>query len=169
LGQSLKELDRLYHDVRLPICLSGLGVLNYMEQGARRRALCFMAIIPEDLKTKIIMGAAKEHEEAIQFYFEDQSSPAFLERMESWICHGSDHWFMTPSAWNAIPKARQAAICERILDAGPSIADPVGCPVLDGPRMHVVTYIEEQLRAGTIPTANIEAAKQIGAEGGPFD
>jgi hypothetical protein len=111
-----------------------------------------------------VPGAAKEHEEAIQFYLEDQSSPAFLERMESWICHGSDHWFMTPSAWNTIPKTRQAAICERILDAGPSIADPVECSVLDGSRMHVVTYIEERLRAGTTPTANIEAAKQILAD-----
>ncbi len=184
LSENLTELDCLYHgvlddlrngankismtvavlDLQLPVCLSGFGVLPYQEGGVAKHAVCFLAIIPEATETKIIMGGAKEHEKALTTYLQDESSPALLERLESWMCHGSDHWFMTRSAWDAIPQVRKDAICERILDLSRSIADPVGFSVLDGPRNHILVIAEAQLRDGKIAPGDLDDVRKLIAE-----
>jgi hypothetical protein len=158
ISTNLADLDALYHgvldelenaadktwmsvatlDYQLPVCLSGIGILPYRQDNVITRAVCFFAIIPEVTETKIVIGALKGHDRALEMYLRDESSTAVLGRLESWMCHGSDHWFMTPSAWNAIPQPRKSAICERILDPSPSIADPIGFSVLDGVRKHIM-------------------------------
>jgi len=147
-------------DVQLPVCLSGLGVLNYMDKDVRKRALCFLAIIPEAGDTKIMLGATSEHEGIVRLHFHDKSSPAFLERLESWMIYGSDHWFMTPSAWAAIPEGRQRAIREELLETL-SLADPVPFSLLDGLRKQIVSLIEQQLASGAIPSQDIVRVKEL--------
>jgi hypothetical protein len=147
-------------DIQLTVCLSGLGVLNYIDHGVRKRGLCFLAIIPEAGHTKIMLGAAAEHKDAVRLHFKDQSSPAILETLESWMIHGSDHWFMTPSAWAGIPHSRQRAICDRILEPL-SLADRAPFSVLDGPRRHIVRLIESQLACGASPPEEIARMQEI--------
>jgi hypothetical protein len=179
----LPELERLYHgvlddlqndgdsivmnvadlDVQLPVCLSGLGVLNYIDNGIRKRALCFLAIIPEAGRTKIMLGATAEHKDAVQLQFEDTSSPAILEMLESWMIYGSDHWFMTPSAWAEIPHARQRAICDGILELL-SVADRTPFSILDGPRRRIVNMVEDRLASGAIPPEQITHVQEILAQ-----
>ena len=139
-------------DFRLPVCLSGAGMLNYMQGDATKRALCILAIIPEEQKTKVILGAAKEHMNALVSYCADETSPRFLAMMESWLCHGSDHWFMTPSEWHAIPESRQKVILERILDPSLSIVDPVEFSILDSTRRQIVDLIGQALSRGDFST-----------------
>lgn len=177
----LSELERLYRgilddlqhdseniamivadfDMQLAVCLSGCGVLKYMDQGASKRALCIFAIIPEAGRTKIIIGATADHENAIKLHFEAESSVAILEMLESWMIHGSDHWFITPSVWNDVPHARQRAICDRILDGNWSLADRVPFSVLDQPRRHIVSFIESQITSDAIPSEQIARVQQI--------
>ncbi|WP_144259405.1 hypothetical protein [Methylocystis sp. ATCC 49242] len=139
-------------DLRLPVCLSGLGILNYVEGSKTMRALCLLAIVPEERQTKIIVGAAKEHANALASYCSNGTSPALLAMMESWLCHGSDHWFMTPSEWHAIPESRQKAILGRISDPHPSIADPVEFSIFDSVRSKIIDSIEQALSNGEVPT-----------------
>jgi Protein of unknown function (DUF3631) len=150
-------------DIQLAVCLSGLGVLNYMDQGICKRGLCFLAILPEAGQTKIMLGGAPDHEEMWRHYFRDTSSLAALEMLESWMVDGSDHWFMTPSAWAAIPHARQRAICDRILEARP-LGDNVPFSILDGPRRQIVSFAERQLANGAIPADEVDEVKRIIAE-----
>ena len=184
LSQDLKELDELYNgvlgqlrtgagrvvmtgaslDFQLPICLSGLGILPYRTGDVIRRALCFLAVIPETNETKIIVGAGKDHEDALTRYLHDESSTAMLARVESWMCHGSDHWFMTPSVWEAIPPARKDAIRTRILDTAHSIAHPVEFSILDGLRNRIVAWAESQLRDRKIVPADINRAMKLVAD-----
>jgi hypothetical protein len=132
ISTNLADLDALYHgvldelenaadkiwmsvatlDYQLPVCLSGIGILPYRQDNVITRAVCFFAIIPEVTETKIVIGALKGHDRALEMYLRDESSTAVLGRLESWMCHGSDHWFM--------------AIYERILDPSPSIANSIG-------------------------------------------
>lgn len=149
---------------RVPVCLSGLGMLNYDLHGVRKRALCFLAVIPEQAQTKIIIGAEKVHQNAINLHFMDETSPALVERLESWMCHGSDHWFMAPSAWLAIPEQRRRAICDRILDVSHALADPVPFSVLDGTRSTIIQLVKESLAAGKLNSEEIACATQTLAE-----
>jgi hypothetical protein len=134
-------------DVQLPVCLSGIGVLNYIADSRPDRALCLLAIIPEPGKTKIICGSADEHMDALKNLYRDESSPAVLEMLESWMCHGSDHWFMTPSEWDIISASRKKAACELILNSDLSIADKVDFSILDSARRVIIGFIEQSLDA----------------------
>lgn len=184
LSRDLLELDTLYHglldqlhssgsqvsviagifDLQLPVCPSGLGVLHYRVAGVANRALCFLGIIPEATETKIILGAEKQHAEALAVHMRDESSPAVLERLERWMCNGSDHWFMRPSAWAAIPQARKDAICERILSTSHSMGDPVEFSILDGPREHILAFAEAQLRDRNVTSDRMEDCRVLIAE-----
>lgn len=151
-------------NLRVPVCLSGLGMLNYELHGVRKRALCFLAVIPEQAQTKIIIGAEKEHQNAIDLHFMDETSPALVARLESWMCHGSDHWFIAPSAWVAIPEQRRRAICDRILDVSHALADPVPFSVLDGTRSTIIRLVKEGLAARNFSSDEIACATQTLAE-----
>jgi hypothetical protein len=148
-------------DMKLDVCLSGLGVINYIDNGLRKCALCFLGIIPEDGQTKIMIGATAEHDKILKMHTRDQSSPAVLEMLESWMVDGTDHWFMRPSAWAAITEARQRAICDRIFVELLSIADSVPFSILDGTRRHLIAYIERQLANGAIPPHKIAPTKEV--------
>src|SRR5262249_9512953 len=124
---------------------------------------CFLAILPEAGQTKIMLGAAAEHKKMVRYQFRDTSSLAMLEMLESWMIHGGDHWFMTPSAWAAIPQARQRAICDRILEPL-SLADRVPFSVLDGPRRQIVSFAESQLAKGAFLAGEVGPVKQTIAE-----
>lgn len=183
-SQDLIELEQLYQavldalktgagncvmfvanlDLKVPVCLSGIGVLRYRTDSTTRRALCFLAVIPEATETKFIIGAERSHEAALTVYMNDESSTVMLARVESWMCHGSDHWFMTPSVWDAIPPARKDAICSRILDEEPSIAHPVEFSVLDGVRAQILASADAQLRDGSIPAEDVGRAMQLVAD-----
>ena len=126
-----------------------------------KRALCILAILPERQETKAILGAANEHTNALASYCADETSPNFLTTVESWMCHGSDHWFMTPSAWYAIPEPRQKAILERIFDPEPSISDPVEFSILDGPRKQLVKLIERSLAIGDFPALQLRQIHKL--------
>lgn len=151
-------------DLKLPVCLSGIGILNYRANDTLRRAVCFLAVVPEGAETKLIIGAEAIHANILKRYTQDDGSLAMLGRVESWMCHGSDHWFMTPSAWNAIPLSRQDVIRSRILDEAPSIAHPVEFSVLDGARNLILASAEEQLRQGTVPAAHVDRARRLIAD-----
>ncbi|AUW57873.1 hypothetical protein C1T17_06915 [Sphingobium sp. SCG-1] len=145
--------------IQLSVCLSGFGVLNYERDGEAKRGLCFLAIIPESGNTKIMIGAASEHSDAIDLHAQDQSSFSVLEMLESWMIHGTDHWFIAPSAWSAIPAARQRAICERIMEPL-SLADRSPFSILDDARRQIIALAEAQLAAGAIDATDRPAVER---------
>ena len=160
-GTDESSLVVMIINLSLPVCLSGLGVLNYVQGDTTKRALCLLAIIPEEQETKVIIGSAKEHMNAVVSYCKDESSPAFLAMMESWLCHGSDHWFMSPSEWHAIPESRQEMILERILDPKHSIGDPVEFSILDRPRKQIVDLIERALSSGNFTSVQLPVINEL--------
>ena len=157
------EMRVINLDLELPVCLSGFGVLNYRYRGEARRGLCFLAILPEDGRTKIIIGADKAHAAAVDLHIADDGSFAVLAMLESWMIHGTDHWFIRPSAWAAILEPRRQAICERLIEPL-SLADRAPFSVLDGPREAILGLGEEQLRSGGIPADHRPIVEQCLSE-----
>lgn len=151
-------------DLQLPVCMSGLGVLNYIEHGIQKRALSLLAIIPEKGLTKLIYGSADTHINALRLAYADHSSTAILAMVESWMCHGSDHWFMTPSEWSIIADPRKEATLDLILNANLSIADPVEFSILDSARRTIIQYIEEALSSCTLKGDDVLRASALLAQ-----
>jgi len=150
-------------DIQLPVALSGIGVLNYTREGNHFRAICFITILPEAGRTKFMIGADRQHSDALDYSLRDDGSLAVLAMLESWMVHGSDHWFITPSAWAAIPPDRQRAICERILEPL-SLADSAPFSVLDSARQQIITYIEHLLASDALTPETRTTYEQVRAQ-----
>lgn len=179
-SHDLAELDELYEgiiedlragtsnvainieqiDFELPVCLSGLGVLNYRQEGTDNRCLCCIAILPESNGTKILLAVAAEHSSVAALHLHKQDSPAVLARLESWMLNGSDHWFIRPSSWATIPPARQHAICERIPVAGDLIENPP-FSILDSARRRIIAGLEDALNRHQFSPEDEPRAREV--------
>jgi hypothetical protein len=178
--EDLVELESLYHlivddlragttnvaiqvrafDLQLPVCLSGLGVLNYREDGTEKRCLACLAVLPEAQGTKILLAVAPEHEAVAALHLSETASPAVLARVESWMLHGSDHWFIRPSSWALFPEVRQRAIRERIPVPGSLIEEPP-FSVLDDARQQIIAEIARALASGELSAEDEARARQL--------
>jgi len=147
-------------DLQLPVCLSGIGVLNYREDGTDRRCLCCLAVLPEAQGTKILLAVAPEHEAVAALHLRENASQVVLGRIESWMLNGSDHWFIRPSAWALIPESRQRAIRERIPIPG-SLTEELPFSVLDEARQQIIAEIARALADGEISAEDEPRARQL--------
>lgn len=178
--EDLVELEALYHlivddlragtsnvaiqvqafNLQLPVCLSGLGVLNYREDGTDKRCLACLAVLPEAQGTKILIAVAPEHEDVAALHMSETASPVVLARVESWMLHGSDHWFIRPSSWALIPEARQRAIRNRIPVPG-SLVEVPPFSVLDEMRQQIIAEIDRALASGELSAEDEPRARQL--------
>jgi hypothetical protein len=146
-GSSNISITIMQADTQIPVCLSGIGTLNYQTENQAKHALCCIAILPEEKVTNILLATANEHSQAAALHVSDETSPSVLAMLESWMVFGSDHWFIRPSAWEAMSDARQQALCDSIMTLE-SIFDEVPFSILDGARQSVVDEIKRVLAAG---------------------
>ena len=75
------------------------------------------------------------------------------------MIHGTDHWFIRPSAWERIPEARRRAIRARLVEPL-SLAERAPFSVLDDARRHIIDFAEAQLEAGKIAAADLPAVER---------
>ena len=181
LSEGLVELEQMYRDLlheietgahdpplvpfkldlRLPVCLSGTGSFNYMDGENVKKALCILVVVPEKQATKATICCARKHINTLMPYRRLESQLQFLEILESWMCHGSDHWFMTPSEWNAIPEGRKKLILDAILNDEFSIAHTFEHSILDSARKHVLNVLERALAQGKYPNDQVPEVRQL--------
>jgi hypothetical protein len=153
--------------LEIPVALSGLGVMRYRDS-KRHRALCLLGILPQGKTTLTFIAAARRHSKAITHYA-NQMQVGFgtLNAMESWMVYGSDHWFVRPSAWGAIPAARQSLILEAIGEVEYSIGAFPPFSILDAARLKLLAFVREHIGETDDPAAAqhslaVEEAKLIG-------
>lgn len=134
--------------MEVPVCLSGLGPLRYLnKEGREVRALCLLAVLPEKGATFLIISAARRHSVAVNRYAARLGSGfGALNAIESWMTNGSDHWFIRPSVWQSLPTERQQRILDAISDDGyPINANPT-VSIFDGIRRDLIVEIERNPR-----------------------
>ena len=133
--------------LEVPVSLSGLGVLRYKDATGTHRALCLLGIMPQEKATVMFMCAVPRHQAAIKLYTAKMVSGfGALNTMESWMVYGSDHWFIRPSAWEALPPGRRSAILEMVMSPDYNIGSEVPLSVLDGPRRTIIDYVNAHLQ-----------------------
>jgi hypothetical protein len=186
----LKELEELYDEIfeyidagkpepcihaldlspdillEIPVALSGLGVMGYRDP-KNHRALCLLGILPQGKTTLTFIAAARRHSEAIAHYSKQmQFGFGALNAMESWMVYGSDHWFIRPSAWDAIPTSRQSLILKALEGVEHSIGSFPPFSILDAARLKLLGFVREHIgetddRDATLRYLAIEDAKLI--------
>jgi hypothetical protein len=142
-------LEILNLPYEVSVACSGLGELTYKHDGKKHRAFCPLGILPQNGTTMTFIGAARKHSLAVEFHrAKMELGFGALNAMESWIINGSDHWFIRPSAWAAIPATRQANILQRIMSDRDNIGSPVNVSVLDDLRRWIISYNRDNLDTG---------------------
>ena len=98
-----------------PVCMSGLGRLRVKDDGAEIDTEILFGVIPSDTGTTIIIVSPRRGRKALEYYFDrcliSQNRWGVLDQIEAWMLYHTDHWFIRPSAWSALPSERRKAIC----------------------------------------------------------
>ncbi len=167
-GQSQEpSLQALSIPVEVPVSLSGFGVLTYKRTCDKRarRALCLLGILPQDGSSVAFIVADRKHTEVVEAY-RSSMVDGFngLNAMESWMTNGSDHWFIRPSDWAAIPQHRQERVLELLMSDDDNIVTMLDFSILDGTRRAIIAMIHEHIdeapeRTGVLAMVSSEAAK----------
>jgi len=160
-GSNEPSLGAFSLSYEVPVSLSGLGVLTYENEGTRYRALCLIGILPLVGQTIAFIGAANKHSVALEDYRSGmQFGFGALNAMESWMIHGSDHWFIRPSAWNAITPTRQEKALDLLKSDEFNIGTLLEFSILDDMRRSIISYINDHIDQTPNRDAAIQAVSQ---------
>src|SRR5262249_45698727 len=130
----------------IPVALSGLGVLRYRDSSRKHRTLCLLGILPQEKTTLTFIAAAGRHCDAIALYANKMLSGfGDLHAMEIWMVYGSDHWFIRPSVWEALPESRRSLILKAIENVDYNVGDTPPFSILDSARRMLIDYAREHI------------------------
>ena len=105
---------------RYPVCLSGVGELQWHKPsspGVVERILMVLAVLPSVDGTTLLAVAEQSGRELLDHYLDRclHGSPwGILNQIEAWMLYHTDHWFIRPSSWTALPAARRQALCQEM-------------------------------------------------------
>jgi len=137
-------------NVETPVCLGGRGNFYCQSPEGKRETIVFGQVWPSAAGTQVTLLARADHHDDLATYVN-----AFVTRplgllslIESWMVHGTDHWFVQPSAWNALSTARQQQLFDDIMDDSRNIGSEYPFSIFDSIRtsvsaLHVPKDVEE--------------------------
>lgn len=133
-------------DLEFPVCLCGIGSVGIVDGNVPRTVFCIMNIIPTENNTSISIAGLIEDESILQPYWQyyTQNNISILNMVESFMIHGSDHWYINPSVWNILDTNRQTTILNDILATEKSFLDQFDLSIFDDLRKLLITKLENQ-------------------------
>jgi hypothetical protein len=154
----MDELDRkgdnfsavaLTIPVHLPVGLAGRGNFRIQDADGVHDIVAILNVWPQEESTDVIMLVQKQHEAAAHAYFASFQQPEFrfVSMVESWMVHGTDHWFLKPSVWDEIPQHRQDVILQDILDTSFNIGQEYKGSIFDGLRRQMLDMNRDDKRS----------------------
>src|SRR5262249_33854985 len=138
----------------LPVCLSGIGTLiAEVDDTNVVEAPMFLCVLPGLAESEIIIATNQSDRRLLNYYVGNHLNGrlALLTAIESWMVHQTDHWFITPSVWEALPKARQQAVLQLIATEHTSMGFECPISMFDAVRSRMLAEFEgseEYGRAG---------------------
>ncbi|WP_025116593.1 hypothetical protein [Lysinibacillus fusiformis] len=108
-------MNVLHTDMKIPIALSGLGYANIIdEENNHREIKSILNVIPFESSTVLIFAGDNVDKEILDKHFDYiiQHPILILNFIESFMMHGTDHWFIQPEVWNKMDEEKQKYILE---------------------------------------------------------
>jgi hypothetical protein len=127
------EVVALQLDTVIPVCLSGTGSFQVEQSGFTQHVQAVLAVIPGKTSTLISIATAGEHREHLATYQRSTMHGGFrlIGAIESWMVHGTDHWFLSPQVWDEVAVPHRQRILDDIQDRAPGIATPYGSTIFN--------------------------------------
>ena len=147
----------------LPVCLSGIGVFHVQkEDGTKVSANIFLCILPGPTGSEVILATQNSDNSLLQQYVGSclNGRLALLRAIESWMLNQTDHWFMTPSEWDNLPKNRQSEILHLIANDHTSLGHECSISVLDSARLKIIKLCENSEEFKNSGKAGVDEIKR---------
>ena len=118
-------------ELPFPVALSGMTDLHLPD----RTVMCLLGVIPQDTGTLIFMVGPPGSQDRINGQLEHKTARLpLIDMIERWMIRGTDHWFIKPSVWRAIPAARQRALLAEMQKTSHGIGTPLTLSIFDDMR-----------------------------------
>lgn len=144
-----KDMDKAFatvfvFDVKIPVCLSGLGFFNYLHDGQTVRTMAVLNVLPYEHETVIMISTRKEHEIYVKKYLSELSGPFdVINMVENWMIYGTDHWFLAPAVWNQIRPQFQAKILEDVQNYDQNIGHGYEVTIFNSLKKQIIKDFDE--------------------------
>lgn len=138
--------EGLWVNFQFPISLCGIASVGVLDNEIERVAYCILNVVPVENSTTIIIAGLKQDVGILEPYWEyyTQNNISILNMIESFMIHGSDHWFIKPSIWNSISIDKQKIILNDILATEKSFIDQFSLSIFDEVRNVFIEQLETQ-------------------------
>ncbi len=119
---------------QIPVCLAGRGNFHVATIEGPATVVVFLLVLPTVRGTKLALLSRAADEEAVHLYVDlFTTAPLdFVRMVESWMLHGTDHWFLRPSVWHGLSHERQQLLIEEFKDYSLSIGQPSKVSIFEG-------------------------------------
>lgn len=108
---------------KLPLALSGKGNFYCQVSGTTINIPVLINILPSTISSQILLCGQFQYKNCLEVYsnflIESPISPLIFA--ESWMIHGSDHWFLQPSVWENLIEEKMRKILLDIHDLSRNI------------------------------------------------
>lgn len=90
-------------DEKIPVCLSGRGNFHIESNGRIHNVRALLLVIPQLTETIVSISVLQKDRAHLEIYLRKfGTSLGLLCMVESWMLHGTDHWFISPGTWKSI-------------------------------------------------------------------
>jgi len=104
-------------DIEIPLCLAGRGNFQVANNSEIKDIDTILNVLPYPNKTFIVAAVLSKNKSELDFYIDRFSnSLEAVNMVESWMIHGSDHWFIKPSVWDKIQRQFKNEMINDIYD-----------------------------------------------------
>lgn len=131
-------------DVEIPVCIAGRDNFRIKQKSKVKEVEIIFNVLPHSKKTYVVICALKKYSRKIQLYLDHFRNPLqILSLIESWMVHGSDHWFIKPSEWAKIDLNRRNRILADIYDLSKNIGHDYPLSIFDDLRKKAIKLLDD--------------------------
>lgn len=133
------HIHRYVLNARLPITLSGQSAVNFQLDDEPHRLVFFATVIPEATRTQILIASRSAHAALLDQHLSSLgllgqgsgvNADALLGFVETFLFHGTDHWFFEEAYWKSLPSASRDALLAAVVGDGKLGVDPAPLQIL---------------------------------------
>ena len=130
-----------------PVALAGRGNFHIKSKTKSKNIEVILNVLPIENKTYIFIATLKKHTNELKKYMDCFVNPLEIANMiESWMIHGTDHWFITPSVWENIDSNYKSKIANKILDENYNIGNELEFSIFNNLKLESITLMEKNYK-----------------------
>lgn len=148
-------------DMKFPVALSGLGYAGILESENNIREIkSVFNVIPFESSTVFVFGGNIVDADILERHFKSvtQHPLLILNFIESFMMHGTDHWYINPEIWDVMDEKKQKFILEYLILTENSYLQDIEFSIFDGIRRKLLAEfpIPESFKENEIRKLNFK-------------